>query len=99
DEIDSLEPWRFYYLVKPSKHHLVKGSPACFIAYTGEGVREGESQRVLNYSLFTLTVNETGHTKFLLHDEIGSGHLVDKNGNEIAPIKMGGASGAPIFSF
>ena len=99
DGIDSLESWRFCYLIKPSKQRLVKGSPACFIAYTGEGLREGESQRVLNYSLFTLTVYEIGHTKFLLHDGSGSSHLVDKNGNEIAPIKMGGASGAPIFSF
>jgi hypothetical protein len=99
DEIDTLESWRFHYLAKPSKCRLIKGSPACFIAYTGEGLREGESQRVLNYSLFTLTVNETGQTKFLLHDKSGSCHLFDKAGNEIAPIKMGGASGAPIFSF
>lgn len=99
DGIDSLEPWRFHYLTRPCTCHLTKGSPACFIAYTGEGLREGAGQRVLNYSFFTVTVSEMGKTRFLLHDKSGTSHLFDKAGNEIAPIKMGGASGAPIFSF
>jgi len=91
-----------YYLrisSKPCKYHLTNGSPACFIAYTGGGLRADENRRVLNYSLFTIHVSDIAQTKFLLHNENGSSHLVDNSGNEIAPIQMGGASGSPIFSF
>ena len=91
--------FRGLYLSKPSKRRLVKGNPACFVAYTGDGVRLGNNVGVLHYSLFTLTVSQSSFTRFLLHDPVGSRHLVDNAGNEIPPIKMGGASGSPVFSF
>lgn len=96
--IESLEAWRFYHLPDHCDQRVTNGSPACFVGYSGERLRDGRRRGVLSYSLFTLYVSDTAQTKFLLHAKDGSRPLFDKVGNEIDRIKFGGVSGAPVFT-
>lgn len=97
DEIDSLEPWRFWPLRYTSDSIVKKGDTVHFLGFPGEAIRDGAANQILNYCFSSETVHDVGHTKFLLHSAPGTLHHKDQDGEDRPAFRIGGASGAPVF--
>lgn len=97
DEIDSLESWRFWPFRYTSPSKVNKGDIVHFLGFPGEAVRAGSPNRILNYCFASQSVHDVSYNKFVLHSAPGTMHHVNRDGQDGAAFRIGGASGAPVF--
>lgn len=97
DEIDALEPWRFWKFRFKTESKVNKGDIVHFLGFPGEAVREGASERVLNYCFSSQVIHDVGYSKFVLHSPPGTMHHKNQKNEVRAAFRICGASGAPVF--
>ena len=97
DAIDSLEAWRFHYLRPASTPTVRKGDIIHFLGFPGDTVRSGNPERRLSYCFTSRMVHDLGRTQFMLHDQPGTVHHIDRHGQAASAFRAGGESGAPAF--
>lgn len=97
DEIDTLEPCRFWPFRFATASKTNKGDIVHFLGFPGEALRAGASKRILNYCFSSRPIHDVGHTKFMLHSAPGTMHHKNRAGDDCAAFRICGASGAPVF--